>query len=285
MKVLIIGATGYLGPHVVKALEDHHQLLLTDIKPPKENTPHPFERVDVSSMEQVQRAAEGMDAILNLSVLREHRRIAFDVNARGCYNIMRAAVDHGIRRVINTGPHFTITGPLYEGIDHGITPDVPPHPSTILYALTKSLGQEICRVFSQHHDVYVLDYLFYNFRDPKQVKAGLGRSALHRLLGRRRRGFPPWPGDRTSAGCPPAAKSSSFPGTCLKGSFSTKRPSASWASSPRTTWPSFGSGPDRVPIRIHGLTPTAKCCRRFAAYWNPRAGARGTILSKIRIKP
>ena len=197
MKVLIIGATGYLGPHVVKALEDHHQLLLTDIKPPKENTPHPFQRVDVSSMEQVQRAAEGMDAILNLSVLREHRRIAFDVNSLGCYNIMRAAVDHGIRRVINTGPHFTITGPLYEGIDHGITPDVPPHPSTILYALTKSLGQEICRVFSQHHDVYVLDYLFYNFRDPKQVKAGLGRGALHRLLGRRRRSLPPWPGDRT----------------------------------------------------------------------------------------
>ncbi len=174
MKVLIIGATGYLGPHVVKALEDHHQLLLTDIKPPKEDTPHPFQRVDVSSMEQVQRAAEGMDAILNLSVLREHRRIAFDVNSLGCYNIMRAAVDQGIRRVINTGPHFTITGPLYEGIDHGITPDVPPHPSTILYALTKSLGQEICRVFSQHHDVYVLDYLFYNFRDPKQVKRGSG---------------------------------------------------------------------------------------------------------------
>ena len=68
MKVLIIGATGYLGPHVVKALEDHHQLLLTDIKPPKENTPHPFQRVDVSSMEQVQRAAEGMGALPHRSL-------------------------------------------------------------------------------------------------------------------------------------------------------------------------------------------------------------------------
>ena len=26
---------------------------------------------------------------------------------------------------------------------------------------------------------------------------------------------------------------------------------------------------------FHGLTPTAKCCRRFAAYWNPRGGAPG----------
>lgn len=174
MKVLIIGANGYLGPHVVQALESSHQLLLTDIKPPKTPTPHPFLEVDVSSLEQVRKAAKGQDAILNLSVLREHRRIAFDVNALGCYNIMKAAVEHGIRRVINTGPHFTVTGPLYEDLDHGIIPDVPPHSSTILYALTKSLGQEICRIFSQRHEIYVLDYLFYNFRDPARVKKGSG---------------------------------------------------------------------------------------------------------------
>tara|TARA_B100001245_G_scaffold233501_1_gene217396 strand:- start:137 stop:865 length:729 start_codon:yes stop_codon:yes gene_type:complete len=172
LKVLIIGAHGYLGPHVVKALEGHHEMLLTDIKPPKEKLSHPFEILDVSSIEQVQQASKGKDAIINLSVLRGHRRIAFDVNTRGCYNIMRVAAEEGIRRVINTGPHFTITGPLYEGFDHAITPDVPPHPSTILYALTKSLGQEICRIFSEHHDIYVLDYLFYNFRDPATAKKG-----------------------------------------------------------------------------------------------------------------
>ena len=33
MKVLILGANGYLGPHVVKALEAHYELRLTDIKP------------------------------------------------------------------------------------------------------------------------------------------------------------------------------------------------------------------------------------------------------------
>ena len=62
-------------------------------------------------------AAEGMDTIINLSVLRPHRRVAFDVNARGTYNACAAAVHHGIRRVINTGPHFTITGPTYENSD------------------------------------------------------------------------------------------------------------------------------------------------------------------------
>ena len=70
MKVLIIGAHGYLGPHVVKALEGHHEMLLTDIKPPKEKLSHPFEILDVSSIEQVQQASKGKDAIINLSVLR-----------------------------------------------------------------------------------------------------------------------------------------------------------------------------------------------------------------------
>ena len=60
MKVLVIGANGYLGPHVVKAIGKHHELLITDIKPPPEPTPHEFRLVDVTSLEQVMDAAKGM---------------------------------------------------------------------------------------------------------------------------------------------------------------------------------------------------------------------------------
>ena len=164
MKVLIIGANGYLGPYVAAALAPHHQLRLTDVKPPATDPGHEFLRVDISSLEQVMKAAEGMDAIVNCSVVRQGNQLAFDVNMVGCWNMMTAAVQHGIRRVINTGPHMTFTGD-YEGIDYEIPADVPPHSGTNLYALTKSLGQEICKVFTEHHDIYVLDYLFYNFRD------------------------------------------------------------------------------------------------------------------------
>ena len=179
MNVLIIGANGYLGPHVVKALAPHHHLRITDIKPPpaeikRQFHQHEFMDVDVTSPELVTRAARGMDAIVNLSVVRPHRRLAFAVNMLGCYNIMQAAVEHGIRRVINTGPHFTVTGPTYEGFDHGITPDVPPHSGTNLYVLSKSLGQEVCRAFTEAHDVYVQDYLFYNFRYTDRLKRGAG---------------------------------------------------------------------------------------------------------------
>jgi hypothetical protein len=172
MNVLVLGGAGMLGPQVVKALAPHHNLRITDVTEPADDLPGEFVQVDASSLEQVVDAAAGMDAIVNLSVLRQDRKLAFDVNTRGCYNMMQAAVVHKIRRVINTGPHFTLAGRTYERFDYDLGPDIPPQPGTNLYALTKSLGQEICRIYSEHYDIYVQTYLFYNFRDPAELVPG-----------------------------------------------------------------------------------------------------------------
>ena len=117
-------------------------------------------------------AAEEMDAIVNFAVVRHDRSLAFNVNTLGCYNIMTAAVRHGIRRVINTGPHFTVAGPTYEDFDFAINPDVPPHPGTGLYPISKSLGQEVCLAFTKDHDIHVIDLLFYILRDASRVQPG-----------------------------------------------------------------------------------------------------------------
>jgi nucleoside-diphosphate-sugar epimerase len=172
MKVLILGGAGMLGPHVIPALAPHYELRVTDIIPLSLDFQGEFRLVDVASYEQVLAAAEGMEAIINLSVLRRDRKLAFDVNTLGCYHMMKAAVAHGIKRVINTGPHFTLAGATYESFDYEISPDIPPQPGTNLYALTKSLGLEICRVFSETHNINVQTYLFYNFRDPADLTPG-----------------------------------------------------------------------------------------------------------------
>jgi hypothetical protein len=179
MNVLLIGANGYMGPHVVRALADNHRLRITDVRPvPKEIEQtygeHEFQQVDVTDREDVLRAAAGMDAIVNLSVVRQDPRLAFRVNMLGCYHVMQAAARHHIRRVINTGPHFTVAGPTYEGIDFGIPPDVPPHPETGLYPLSKSLGHEVCRILAEAHDIYVQEYLFYSLRETDDLAIGAG---------------------------------------------------------------------------------------------------------------
>ena len=170
MKVAIYGANGAMGPHVIRALEGEHELRLSDVND-LEGSPHEYRKIDAADLDAVVDAAEGMDAIVNLSVLRDDRKIAFDVNARGCYNVMTAAVTHGVRRVVNTGPHFTLAGATYERFDYDVGPDIPAQPGTNLYALTKSLGHEICRVFTRNHDVYVIGLFFYNFR-PEESQVG-----------------------------------------------------------------------------------------------------------------
>lgn len=163
MKILLLGANGMLGPHVVKVLEKEHDLILSDVHASMDSE-HEYHQINVSDLESVINISSGMDAIINLSVVREERRLAFDVNSRGCYNLMSAAVQNGIKRVINTGPHFTVAGPSYEDYDFAIHPSVPPQPGTYLYAHTKGLGNEICRIFSQNFDLNVITLLFYNFR-------------------------------------------------------------------------------------------------------------------------
>ena len=158
MKVLILGGCGMLGPWVVKALKHRHDIILTDIDSPGDEFDGDFRQVSSDDLDGVVATAEGCDAIINLSVLREDRKLAFDVSTRGNYNMMEAARVHGIERVINTGPHFQLVGETYENWDFDLNPDMPPQFGTRLYAHSKGLGQEICRVFSEqlrhlcHHD-------------------------------------------------------------------------------------------------------------------------------------
>lgn len=173
MKVLILGGNGMLGPWVIKALAGRHELLVTDINDAPENSGHEYRKVDASDLRQVVRAAEGVECIVNLSVLRHDRKLAWDVSTRGNYNMMAAAVEHGVRRVINTGPHFQLAGPQYEAWDFGLNPDMPPQPGTRLYAISKAMGQEICRVFADRHDLYVMTLLYYNMKLPGSLAAPL----------------------------------------------------------------------------------------------------------------
>ena len=191
MKVCLLGGNGYLGPWVVEELEAHgdYELRITDLTLPSKS-PHETMQVDISDIDQVRRAAEGCDVIVNCSVLRPHRKLAWDVNTLGTYNALRAAVDLGHSRFINTGPHFAVTGKPYHTYDFGIVEEVPAHSGTDLYALSKAAGQEICRLFAEQHPIHVLCMLFLNFRpahpdDPRWAKLW-EQIRRRRRLGRRR---------------------------------------------------------------------------------------------------
>jgi hypothetical protein len=113
-------------------------------------------------------ACAGMDAIVNLSVVRHHPADAFRVNTLGAFHVMQAAVAHNIHRVVHTGP-FMLGDRGAGGYDWDeyVVDDVPPRPGTgWVYIPSKLLGQEICRVFAEHYGLSVPTLTFCAFRNP-----------------------------------------------------------------------------------------------------------------------
>ena len=164
MKIVLYGAGGPVAAAAIAELERDHTLRLADMRPPDEweqPSSHEFARVDVADADQVLAAAEGMDVIVNLSVVRPDPVLSFRVNMTGAYHVMQAAVAHEVKRVVHTGPETVING---YWLDHDITVEAPPRPGTNYYLLTKYLGQEVVRSFAEHHALEVIALYFHVFQ-------------------------------------------------------------------------------------------------------------------------
>ncbi|BCX03501.1 MAG: hypothetical protein KatS3mg053_1439 [Candidatus Roseilinea sp.] len=182
-KVALLGAGGPLAAATTRELASGYVLRLADVKPVEEilatgkpqspgaplpeipRPPHEWRVMDVRDPAQVMAACEGADAIINCTVLRNDPADAFLVNTLGAYNVMRAAVAHGIQRVVHTGP-FMLGAHDRTGYDwdHDIVDDVPPRPGKDwVYMMSKYFGQEICRIFAEHHGLVVPALTFCQF--------------------------------------------------------------------------------------------------------------------------
>lgn len=181
-RVCIFGAGGPVGSSAAKSLKDDYELRLTDLRdvdeilqgepqskhapmPEVPEPPHEWRCVDVTDYEQVRSASEGMDALINVTVVRPDPVLAFQVNLIGAYNVMKAAVACGITRVIHTGPrHIRLAHEGDYWYDFDVPDEAPLHPGTDLYALTKYLGGNVVRVFAEAHELEVVTFLYCNFK-------------------------------------------------------------------------------------------------------------------------
>ncbi len=168
-----------MGVAATRALAPHYTLRLTDVRPLEQITtpqspgaplpeplpaPHDCRVVDVADYEQVLEAARGMDALINCTVVRPHLAPAFHVNLIGAYNVAKAAVELGIKRIIHTGPyHMRLDHNADYWWDFAVPDEVPLHPGGDLYAVSKYLGGEVTRVFAEAHGLEVITFLYCHF--------------------------------------------------------------------------------------------------------------------------
>jgi len=120
MKVLITGATGYLGAHVAARFASAGHEVLALVRPGKENRlPSGCRAVpgDVLDPASIERALAGCDALVHMAALvkmwvRDRRQ--FDrVNVEGLAAVLRAAEKLGVRRILYTSTIAALgpTGP------------------------------------------------------------------------------------------------------------------------------------------------------------------------------
>ena len=178
-KLCIFGAGGPVGASAARSLQSDYTLRLTDLRavdeikeqskyaptPEPPEPPHEWRQVDITNYEEVLAAAQGMDSLINCTVLRDSLVPAFRVNLVGAYNVMKAAVECGIRRVIHTGPrHINLKHNADYFFDFDVPDEAPLHPGSDLYALSKYLGGQVVRVFAEQHNLEVITFLYCHFK-------------------------------------------------------------------------------------------------------------------------
>ena len=186
-KVVLFGAGGPVGASAIAALKGQYELRVTDLRPMAEvaaappqsprapipevlGPPHENRVVDITDYAQVRAACEGMDAAINVSVVRPHPVLAFQVNMVGAYNVAKACGACGVKTLIHTGPfHTSLDHNADYWHDFQVEADIPLHPGADLYALSKYLGGHITHVFAEREGLEVLSFVYTHFR-PRAVR-------------------------------------------------------------------------------------------------------------------
>ena len=184
-RFLVTGGYGFIGSHVVDELVETRtaEVVVFDAAVPDESPWGVEARLiqgDVRDRGAVREAAEGADGVFHLAVLPlgpsvDDPRLAHDVNVGGTLNVLEAARDAGVAKVVYSSAS-SVYGDTNETMD-----EAHPLATRTMYGATKLAGELYLRAFN---DAYGLDYVtlrYMNVYGPRQ-EGGLVIAVTRRLL-------------------------------------------------------------------------------------------------------
>jgi UDP-glucose 4-epimerase len=179
--VLVTGGAGFIGSHLVEALLSRGTRRITVVdnlsRGRLSNLVHiehderlRFLEGDIRDYQTVRLAMTGARVVYHLAaqatVMGAARNIdyTFSTNVGGTYNVLKAAADAGVRRVIFASSREVYGEPLMLPVDEG-------HPllSINSYGASKVAGEALCRAFSRESDLQTTALRIANAFGPRDI--------------------------------------------------------------------------------------------------------------------
>jgi len=177
MVYLVTGGAGFIGSNIVEELLKRGEKVrvLDNFSTGKRENILPFlDRIeliegDIRSYHIVREAVDGVDFVLHQAALPSVPRSIKDpittneVNVGGTLNILNAALDAGVKRVV-----YASSSSIYGNSE--VLPkreDMTPNPMSP-YAVSKLAGEKYCQVFSQIYRLETVCLRYFNVFGPRQ---------------------------------------------------------------------------------------------------------------------
>jgi UDP-glucose 4-epimerase len=179
MKYIVTGGAGFIGSHIVEELvRQHHEVVIIDnlssgkrenIAPFLSQFPVTFVQGSITDLPLLKEYCSGADGVFHEAAIASvPRSVAnpaetHDVNLTGTLNVLIAARDCGIKKVV-----FASSAAVY-----GDNPELPkretmmPDPLSP-YAVTKLAGEHYCSVFSGLYGMQCVSLRYFNVFGPRQ---------------------------------------------------------------------------------------------------------------------
>jgi UDP-glucose 4-epimerase len=156
-----VGGSGFIGSSLTKYLSSVFDVKILDIKEPKiESKDLEFEVCDIRHYSYVKKALADVDLVLHLAVIQiplinEDRRLAYEVNFTGTHNICKAVYElPNLKGMILAGSWHTIGEKELDGVvdeEFGFRPDKVEDRAR-LYVLSKMAQEAAVRFYDEMSD-------------------------------------------------------------------------------------------------------------------------------------